>query len=403
MRSLKYVLPLGLALVGSAASWSCNDARLETEYDSDAGIGGPRGGGYDLAGADLRRPRNRDAACASVKAEATLEKGPVDIIFVIDNSGSMTDEIQAVQQNINKNFADIIGKSGLDYRVIMVTSHGDYASRQSVCISAPLSGNPTCTPVPPRPINTARFFHYSIEIESTDSFTRLLNSYNGNEKDQFGLAPAGWSSWLRPDAFKVFIAITDDNSDTTETVFESQLLAKTPKMFGTVAKPNFVWHSIVGLKENSPPSKAWGPGDPLQTQKCSNGGGAVNNGQIYQKLSIATGGLRFPICEHSSFDAVFNNVAMGVIAGAKVACDFPLPMAPPPEKLDPDSVILEYTPMGTGAVQTFRQVKGAAQCAADAFYVQGDRIYICPMACDLIQGDTKAKVDVSFDCLNIIG
>ena len=402
MRSLKYVLPLGLALTGSAFSWSCNDARLETEYDYDAGIGGP-GGKYDLAGADLRRPRNRDAACASVKAEATLEKGPVDIIFVIDNSGSMTDEIQAVQRNISKNFADIIGKSGLDYRVIMVTSHGDAATRQSVCVSAPLSGVASCTPAPPRPINTARFFHYSIEVESTDSFTRLLNSYNGTEKDQFGLAPMGWSQWLRADAFKVFIEITDDNSDTTETNFESNLLAKTPKYFGTAGKRNYVWHTIGGLKENSPPSKAWGPADPIQTQKCSNGGGAVNASPVYQRLSVATGGLRFPICEHSSFDAVFTNVAMGVIAGAKVACDFPLPMAPPPEKLDPDSVILEYTPMGTGTVQTFRQVKGAAECAADAFYVAGDRIYICPMACGLIQGDTKAKVDVSFDCLNVIG
>ena len=47
----------------------------------------------------------------------------------------------------------------------------------------------------------------------------------------------GWSTWLRPDAFKVFIGITDDNSDTTETVFESQLLAKTPKMFGTAGEP----------------------------------------------------------------------------------------------------------------------------------------------------------------------
>lgn len=401
MRSLKYMLPLGLALTGAASS--CNDTRLETEYDTDAGIGGGGHGGYDLAGADLRRPRNRDAACASVKEEATLGKKPVDIIFVIDNSGSMTDEIAAVQQNINKNFADIIGKSGLDYRVIMVASHGDYATRQSICISAPLSGNPTCSPVPAKPVNTARFYHYSVEVESTDSFKRLLGTYNGTEKDQFNLAPMGWSTWLRPDAFKVFIGITDDNSDTTETVFESQLLAKTPKMFGSVASRNYVWHSIVGLKENNPASKAWGPMDPIQSQVCTRGGGAVNNGQIYQKLSIATGGLRFPICEYSSFDAVFTNVAMGVIAGAKVACDFPTPMPPPGEEIDLGSVILEYTPMGTGAVQTLRQVKSAAECAADAFYLNNGRIYICPMACDLIQGDTKAKIDVNFDCKNVIG
>ena len=402
MRSLKYVLPLGLALTGSAFSWSCNDARLETEYDTDAGIGGP-GTKYDLAGADLRRPRNRDAACASVKAEATLEKGPVDIIFVIDNSGSMTDEIVAVQSNLNTNFADIIGTSGLDYRVVMVTSHGDARARQSICVSRPLS-SVDCSPVPLLPGNNPpRFYHYSIEIESTDSFRRLLNSYNGVEKDQFGLAPLGWSQWLRTDAFKVFIEITDDESDMAHTDFDSQLLSKAPMQFGTAANRNYVFHTIAGLKENTPATKAWEPTDPIQTQRCTRGGGAVNAGTKYQQLSILTKGLRFPICEYASFDAVFNGVAAGVIAGAKVACDFPLPAPPPGQKIDPDSVLLEYTPGGGGPLQTFKKVAGAAACMPGAFYVDRDRIFICPDACNTVQADAKAKVNVLFDCLSIIG
>ena len=91
---------------------------------------------YRRDGSADARPRNRDAACASVKAEATLGKKPVDIIFVIDNSGSMSDEIPAVQNNINKNFADIIGKSSLDYRVIMVTRHGKYnGTSRAICVA----------------------------------------------------------------------------------------------------------------------------------------------------------------------------------------------------------------------------------------------------------------------------
>jgi len=400
MRTLKYTLFLGLAL-----PLACNEARLDAEIDNtgdeDLSDGTRR---YDLAGLDLSRVRDRDAACAEVRAEATLTKKPVDIIFVIDNSGSMTDEILSVQQNINRNFADIIGKSGLDYRVIMVTSHGDARNRQSVCISAPLSKHASCTPVPPQPGNNPpRFYHYSIEVESWDSFRRILGSVNGTEKDQFHLAPTGWQTWLRPDAYKAFIEISDDRSDMTETDFDTQLLAKAPMQFGTKAARNYVWHTIAGLKENNPATKPWASTDPIQNALCTKGGGAVAAGLEYQRLSILTGGLRFPICEYANFDAVFNHVAMGVVAGAKVACDFALPAPPPGQQIDPGSVLVEYTPHGMGARTTFKQVAGAAACAPNSFYIDKSRVYLCPDSCTTVQADTKAKVEVLFDCLSIVG
>lgn len=404
MRSLlKYTaLPFSVLLLAG----SCNNNRIGSE-DEEGGDGEDMSvsGIVDLAGADLRKPRDRDAACAEVKAEATLEKKPVDIIFIIDNSGSMTDEILAVQQNINKNFADIIGKSGLDYRVVMVTSHGDAASRQSICVSAPLSKLASCSPVPAQPGNNPpKFYHYSVEVESTDSFSIFQRAMDGTLKDQFNLAMgAGVKSWLRTDSLKVFIEITDDNSDSTHTNFDSTLLTKWPTYFGSVAARNYVFYSIVGLKENNPRTKPWAPMDPIQTALCTNGGGAVANGIEYQKLSVLTGGLRFPICEHASFDAVFNSVAMGVISGAKVACEFPVPAAPAGQKIDPDSIIVEYTPMGTGTPKQFKQVAGAGVCQPDSFYIEGTKIKMCPDACTQVQQDSKAKVNVVFDCLSVIG
>jgi hypothetical protein len=405
MRALKLMaFPIGLTIAVPFIVASCNANRLDAEYDGFEG--GDSDGGepprYDLAGRDLRPPRNTDAACASVKAEASLEKKPVDIIFAIDNSGSMSDEIIAVQNNINKSFADIIGKSGLDYRVIMVASHGNATTQQSICISAPLSGNPTCSPVPPRPVNTARFYHYSIEVESTDTFRRLLDSYNGTVKDQYNLSPTGWSAWLRPDSLKVFINITDDRSDMTAVEFERQLLLKTPKMFGDAMNRNYQWNTIAGLKQNTPATKAWEPADPVQTQMCT--GSAVYDAAVeYQNLSKLTGGLRFPICQYASFDAVFQRVAMGVISGAKVACDFPVPKPPGDQKIDPDSIIIEYTPGGTGAPVSYVKVASPANCAPGAFYLDKDRIYLCPDACTVVQADSMAKVNVTFDCLSVIG
>src|SRR5262245_41447423 len=60
-------------------------------------------------------------SCADVVVEASTVKNPADIIFMVDNSGSMTDENAAIEQNINVNFAAIMGSSGVDYQVIMIT------------------------------------------------------------------------------------------------------------------------------------------------------------------------------------------------------------------------------------------------------------------------------------------
>src|SRR5262249_36527613 len=123
----------------------------------------------------------------------------------------MTQEIVGVQNNINKNFAMILDQSGLDYRVIMVTRHGPAAGAQSVCIEAPLSGIPAggCAAPPAQPVNNPpKFFHYSTEIASLDSWCKVLSTFN--TKDEFNLAPMGWQAWLRQNAFKTFIEITDD-------------------------------------------------------------------------------------------------------------------------------------------------------------------------------------------------
>jgi hypothetical protein len=344
---------------------------------------------------------NKDAACAQVSEQATLVKKPVDVIFVIDNSGSMTDEIVAVENNINQNFAKIIENSGIDYRVIMVTHHGLAPLDQSVCVGKPLSGH-DCRPLPALvPVNTARFFHYTIEVGSSNSFAKVLEAYN--KKDPSGAGPGGFSDWLRMDALKVFIEITDDSSNMNADDFEKRLFALQPKQFGDANNRNYIFHTIAGFKENNPATKPWAPGDPLQNAKCTRGGGAVSPGVEYQKLSQLTGGLRFPICEHQSFDAVFQAAAMGVISGAVVACDFTVPTPPPGQKIDLKTVVVDYTPMGMGAPIPFKQVAGAPQCGPDSFYIDAGKIFLCPDACQKVKGDGKAKIVVSFDCDAPIG
>ncbi|MBI3181271.1 MAG: hypothetical protein HYZ28_03920 [Myxococcales bacterium] len=385
------------ALLVASAGCDCGP-KVNADGDggsSDGGGGGQGSGGGGGSGGGTGEDGgfNPDAACARVSAEATLAKKPVDIIFVIDNSGSMTLEIIGVEDNINTNFAQIIAASGLDYRVIMLSEHGSATADQSICIRAPLSGNASCSPPPSQPANTANFFHYSTPIASTNSLRKILTTYNA--PDLYNLAPSGWSQWLRADAVKTFVEITDDNeTGITSQAFETQLFALTPKMFGDAQARNYLFHSIIGVAAKPNPSDAYQPGEPTVPSLCPS---AVNAGLTYQALSKTVGGLRFPVCDPSRYGTVFQTVAQGVVKGAQVACDFAIPPPPAGYSLS-NRIYVEYSPSGGGAPQLFNQVASLQACASASFYVEAGRVILCPDACTAVKADLAAKVNVFFTC-----
>ena len=422
------VFLLGAALAPQVAGCSTEPDASGTGGSGASGAGGPGGGG---AGAGTNTGAGGDGvggfgqgasagsgglggedACVATSAEATLVKKPVDIVFVIDNSGSMGNNIESVQNNINDNFASIIGASGIDYRVIMISQHGNLGE-ESICVQAPLSAT-NCMPVPNEPApNPPLFFHYSVPISSHNSFCQALASYDGTLPDEFALGPTGWKEWLRKEAFKVFVEVTDDgvacslngvdyddndqvdDGQTTAEKLDTAILALDPEQFGDSTKRNYVWHSIVGLAENTPVTAAYQPVDAIVTGVCDT---AVASGTGYQFLSQTTGGLRFPICAFDYFDVVFQEIAKGVIEGAKVECEFPVPDPPAGETLDLATVVVQYTPGDGGAAQGFKQVAGPAACQPASFYIEEGLIKLCPDACTTVQADGTAQLEILFGC-----
>jgi hypothetical protein len=380
--------------------------------NSTTGAGSGEGGSIEFDAGLNDAALDPDSACATQSSTATLVKKPVDIIVLIDNSGSMTEEIVGVQKNINTNFATILDASGLDYRVILVSRHGKAANGQSICVEAPLSGIPAggCNPPPAKPVNNPnKFYHYSTEIASNDSWCKILSTYN--TPDEFALAPTGWSEWLRPEAYKAFIEITDDRvscgayndkntaaaGTTTAAKFDMDLQALAPAQFtdSSANTRNYGFYSIVAMAYNNPPTAPYEPMDPLVTGKCPT---AANPGTGYQALSVLTNSLRFPLCDTTSYDVVFQAIAQGVIAGAKVSCDFPVPEAPPGKTIDLASVVVQYTPGGMGNASEFIQVADAAACVPNGFYLSTGTIHLCPDTCDVVQKDSKAAINVLFAC-----
>ncbi|MEZ4224941.1 MAG: hypothetical protein R3B13_28570 [Polyangiaceae bacterium] len=383
------------------------------------------GGGIDFDGGGAKDGGATDAsACGKLAAQAEIEIKPVDVIFIVDNSCSMNEEAAGVEANISKNFANIISASGVDYRVILLSENGP-TTQGSICIGAPLGGTLCPAAVDTPPINNPPlFYHYDHnDIESNDGWCSAWEWYD--KADRYNLAPGGWKDWLRPESLKAFVSMTDDRvycgikpyyqygcsgssvcfNDTSNALgaaqtFDSELLTKDPAMFGTVAERKYVWYSIVGVAPNpASPNGAYQPTEPITSSICS---GAVNASPGNQALSQLTGGLRFPVCNGQNFDAVFQAIAQGVIAGAKLACEFDLPTPPEGKEFDLNSVTVDYTKGGTTTPQNFKQVPNAAACTAGSFYIDQNRVYLCPDSCSFVQQDPDAKMDVLVDCVKDI-
>jgi len=404
---------LGIGCTVDCALEVCGDGLPGPGEDCDLGaLNGPEGG---CSAACQFNP----SACGTQTALPVLVPRPVDIVVVIDNSGSMAAEIKGVQDNINENFAEIIEASGLDYRVILLSRYGKYTSTQ-VCIEAPLSGIPKggCTNPPSQPINNpGKFYHYSVEIDSTDSWCRILDTFNGTQGDLFKFAPKGWQGWLRDDAFKIFIEVSDDRvvcshgndhyNDNNTIVgganaaekFDNKLREVSPLHFGkTPESRNYSYYSIVGLSFNDPANEPYAADDPIVTTKCPSG---VNGGIGHQSLSVATGALRFPLCDTTAYDALFQALAGGVIADATIACEFPVPSPPEGKELDEESIVVKFTPMDVVEGEVFQQVAGPDWCTPKSFYVDDGKVVLCTEACLSVQNDKDATIEVEFKCAPI--
>jgi hypothetical protein len=336
-----------------------------------------------------------EAGCAPESVALERLSQPVDIVIAVDNSGSMEDTARAVEAHLNGSFAAILDEEQVDYRLILVSQHREETDQDAaVCIVGPLSALTECPSDGPGP--SERFFQYSTEVGS-DSFEVLLESLTGELADDFDLAPSGWSEWLRPEARKVFIGITNDDDSTTALEFAASLTSVAPEQFGSdLTRLGFVWHSIVGLAERGVGPAPYVPSDPIEDEECE--GDVSSAGTTYQELSRLTGGLRFPICALDSYAAIFERVASDLVGSSRSSCDFALPNPQPGGALELDQLALSYRPSSGGETRRFGQVREPLACKPDAFLLDADGVHLCAAACDEVSADAQAGVEAVFTC-----
>ncbi len=153
----------------------------------------------DVSTADVSTDTPRGSECAQLTAVADPLFAPIDIIWAVDTSGSMNEEAALIETQLN-DFVEFVEDSGLDVRVVMVAA-------DTVCVPSPLSGG-GCPDA-----DSERYRHVVSTVGSTNALQVLENTYSQ------------YSSFLRPEAYKHIVVVSDDESSTTPNDFRSAMAA----------------------------------------------------------------------------------------------------------------------------------------------------------------------------------
>lgn len=438
--NLRSLLPLFI-LPAFAVPWACaagNQSSSSQTTGGEAGSGGTAGsggmtnsssssssgeagsggslfdtdGGFIMDASSEEPPISADAACAATASEATVEKLPVDIIWMVDNSSSMQPAVAEVRNGLNV-FASLIASKNLDYKVIMlslrdkaiqITHNG--GTRYPVCIPEPLAGDANCG-------NGPRFFQSSLDIYSTQPLEQFLGTLGQTAGYQPG-DPRGCDPWkqeLRPNATKTIVVVTDDNARLSATQFETFAGGKNPYN-SNMLPPGILHPSWNGLFDGYIFSGIYGwdnENDPSVICTYPDMTQPADSGTTYTTLVQKTKGVRAKICDGSAaWGPFFDAVAQAVFASAKLNCELAIP-TPPQGTIDPKLVNVAIV---TNNVSTYLPgVADAAGCGVDGGWYYDDpmnpkKVILCKTSCDDAQtsigpGQT-GKIEVLFGCETVI-
>ncbi len=301
--------------------------------------------------------------CAAIRKEAP-GKGGVDVIMVLDTSGSMLHATAQVVNNLSTFIQDFEG-SKADLRVVMITG------------SDPAANTPVAS-------DKNRYLFIKSGVDSSALFTVALAQF------------PKYKDFLRPNAATQFVMITDDEDAIDPGVFRTQM----EQLLGH----GFTQHAIASedFMGTACYSEAIGcpilPGVPPIPAVC----GAAAIGKRYYKLANDTGGKTMSICK-ADWTPVFADLKNAVIDAVPLPCDYPLADAKGDEPFDPLKVQIVYT--NNGKDSEFPRANTREACAdEDAWFYddpnQPSMISLCPAACDAVQAG--GSIDVGFGCDPIV-
>lgn len=303
-------------------------------------------------------------ACAAVEQAAeALPSTAADIVWIIDNSGSMTFESKFVQDNLNV-FSRVISGGGVDARVVLISATATStvgSGNNGMCILPPL-GSGQC----PDDSSYPRLFHVPETVNSNDELDKLMSTYDK------------WRGVLRKGVAKTFVVVTDDNSWTPAATFVTWVNAQ-------AAFQGVLWRF----------SGIFCPG--------TGGTECASQGTVYSDLAHTTSGVVGDLSKQD-FSPIFQQLASSVVKDAvPVDCQWTIPTPTGGAKLDPNAVNVRFT-QEDGVTETLFGIEDATECddVHGGWYYDDatnpTRVVACDSSCRVMQSDHHAKVEVAFGC-----
>jgi hypothetical protein len=343
---------------GDGPGWdSSSDTTVETSWDTGSDLDSDTPSDVPVD----RVVDYEEEPCVETEVSAENRQAPVDIIWVVDSSGSMDFENHQVRDNLNA-FSSHITMSGVeDYHVILI---GD-ASEMSV--PPPLGGGPN-------------FLHIDDSVGSNEGLEKLIEHY-----------PA-YKDFLRAGAVRHFVAVSDDESDMSSTEFITALGLLTdpgfPPYDWSASPYGFQFHSIVAF-------------GTVPIIGCATGAAI---GRQYLDLSDRTGGVTQQVCLRD-WSPIFSALETAIGVVTLLPCVYDIPEPPEGERIHPDKVNVYYTPTG-GSKMVIPRAPDASACAEYGWYydipAEPTQIILCPETCDIVQADTSGTVNIAFGCDTVI-
>lgn len=385
-----------LGLVALALLAACSAGGASKAPSGITGNGGQNGGGglNGSGGSIIGTGSVTFGGSTSVQADAACQQtvqqaekrigGRADIIFALDNSGSMIEENAAVQNNMN-GFSTQITGSGIDAHVVMISAGpssfdgacltrilGGAAYGNGVCIDQPLGLAGACPCADDT--NMPGYLHLFTPVDSHNALSQIQAQF------------PNYQNMLRADAAKTFVVVTDDEATPPD-----------PNAFKTWVASQPVFQSAV-----------WRFSGIFCVNSSSN---CANVGTTYTALADATGGIKGDLSQFpsgnvdSQFKLVFDSLAAAIQQDAKpVDCAWAIPTPTDGKTIDFNTVNVNYTTATQTTPQSIYWVADQTACS-DKFYgwyyddqTHPTQVIACPQSCTVLQADLTTTVHVLYGC-----